>query len=122
MTQNDRQHDFPVVSCLLSKKQGRAEKKPAKQDPFHGSMSSVRGAKAQRETSFAVRTKRLEGAACPPRRLSVAANLRTYHFIPRPRDGLPSKTDAGPGTRELPTDQARIRAPQLGVRTGHSWP
>jgi hypothetical protein len=42
VTQDYRQHDFPVVGCLLSKKQGRAEKKPAEQDPFHGSISNVR--------------------------------------------------------------------------------
>ncbi len=42
VTQDNSQHDFPVVGCLLSKKQGRSEKKPAEQDPFHGFISSVR--------------------------------------------------------------------------------
>jgi hypothetical protein len=42
VTQDNSQHDFPVVGCFLSKKDGRSEKKPAEQDPFHGFISSVR--------------------------------------------------------------------------------
>ena len=42
ITQDDSQHDFPVISCLLSFEDKRDEKKPAEQDPFHGSISSVR--------------------------------------------------------------------------------
>src|ERR1700761_4263353 len=48
MTQDDSQHDFPVI-CLLGFEHERDEKKPAEQDPFHGSISSVRSGKAQRE-------------------------------------------------------------------------
>ena len=35
ITQDDSQHDFPVIGCLLSFEHKRDEKKPAKQDPFH---------------------------------------------------------------------------------------
>jgi hypothetical protein len=49
ITQDDSQHDFPVIGCLLCFEHERDEKKPAEQDPFHGSISSVRWGKAQRE-------------------------------------------------------------------------
>jgi hypothetical protein len=36
MTQDDGQHDLPVVGSLLGLEHTRDEKKPAEQDPFHG--------------------------------------------------------------------------------------
>jgi len=64
VAQDDGQHDFPVGRCLLGLQNERDEKKPAEQDPFHGSTSSVRSGKTQpeREMEWRTGTPRLEGS------------------------------------------------------------